>query len=138
MLNTAEALATITALAMRWPNCFWVYEERRKPLKIGIHVDIMQAGGFEEPALRAALRAYVRNITYRRQLIAGAKRVGLDGLPAGAAVTAEEAQHAQEANATFFRKARKRAGGRTATKMAQSGTVAKAPQSGARPCAPQR
>jgi sRNA-binding protein len=132
MLNTAETLAT----TVRWPNCFWVYEGRRKPLKIGIHVDIVQAGGFEEPALRAALRAYVRNVAYRRQLIAGAERIGLDGLPAGAAVTPEEAQHAQEANAAFFKKARKRgprANGRTATKMAQSGTVAKTPQSGAIP-----
>ena len=93
--NTTEALAALTALAMRWPACFQVYEERRRPLKVGIHTDIIAAGGFDEAELRFALRWYTRNPRYRDGLVAGAERIGLDGLPAGA-VTAEEAEDARK------------------------------------------
>jgi len=106
-LNTAETLAIITMLATRWPATFAVLETRRRPLKIGIHVDVMAAGGFEEPELRAALRAYTVNVAYRRNLVTGARRVGLDGQPAGI-VTPEHAAAAREQNDAFFRKATRR------------------------------
>jgi len=104
-LNTTETLATLTALALRWPRTFWVLETRRRPLKVGIHLDIMAAGGFSEPELRAALRAYTVNAAYRRNLVAGAERIGLDGQPAGT-VTAEQEQHEKAANAGHFRRVR--------------------------------
>ena len=106
-LNTPETLAAITMLTIRWPLAFWVPETRRKPLKIGIHYDIMAAGGFEEPKLRAALRAYTATIAYRRSLVAGAERIGLDGGVAGW-VTAEQAAVAREQNDRFFKRARQR------------------------------
>src|SRR5215831_8978633 len=96
-LNTAETLATLTALAARWPQAFWVLETRRRPLKLGIHLDIMAARGFSEPELRAALRAYTVNVAYRRGLIAGAERIALDGSVAGW-VTPEQAEAAREQN----------------------------------------
>ena len=73
-LNTPETLAAITMLTIRWPLAFWVPETRRKPLKIGIHYDIMAAGGFEEPKLRAALRAYTATIAYLRAWAHPARR----------------------------------------------------------------
>ena len=106
-LNTPETLATITMLAIRWPLAFWVLETRRRPLKVGIHLDVMAAGGFEEAALRDALRAYTINAAYRRNLIAKAERVALDGSVAGW-VTPEQAAIARDQNDAFFRRARQR------------------------------
>jgi hypothetical protein len=34
---------TIAALAARFPRAFFVYERRRRPLKIGIHLDLAVA-----------------------------------------------------------------------------------------------
>jgi sRNA-binding protein len=33
--------AALALLAERWPKCFSVYQQRRRPLKIGIRDDIM-------------------------------------------------------------------------------------------------
>ena len=106
-LNTPETLATITMLAIRWPLAFWVLETRRRPLKVGIHLDVMAAGGFEEAAPRDALRAYTINAAYRRNLIAKAERVALDSSVAGW-VTPEQAAIAREQNDAFFRRVRQR------------------------------
>jgi ProP effector len=107
--NTDTALKVTTALAMRWPACFQMLETRRRPLKVGIHHDIMAAGGFAEAELRFTLGWYTRNPRYRDGLVAGAERVGLDGQPAGA-VSVEEAEDAQKKNAAYYKKARQRQG----------------------------
>jgi sRNA-binding protein len=83
------AAATIVLLAERFPNCFRLHDPRR-PLKTGIHHDIHLAleGAITPRELGSALRSYSR-------MLKGASRIGLDGQPAGAAVTGEEAQHAR-------------------------------------------
>jgi sRNA-binding protein len=79
----------------RWPLAFSVHQMRRRPLKIGIHLDILaELGDAVPPAeLALALRCYVANRVYRSRLVAGAVRIGLDGEPAGV-VTAREAEYA--------------------------------------------
>jgi ProP effector len=84
--------AVLQLLAETWPKCFSVYEKRRRPLKVGIHQDILAAlaGAITPAELSRALRCYVGNKVYRSRLVAGAVRVGLDGQPAGE-VTARQA-----------------------------------------------
>ena len=78
-------MATLELLAQRWPSTFSVFEGRRRPLKVGIHLDILAAlgGAVAADALSLALKVYVSNKVYRSRLIAGATRIGLDGAPAG-------------------------------------------------------
>ena len=95
MNHDPTIMATLELLAERWPACFHLFESSRRPIKIGIHLDIMAAlGDVVSPAeLALALRCYTANHVYRSRLVAGAVRVGLDGLPCGA-VTEKEAAHA--------------------------------------------
>src|SRR5262245_15910366 len=96
----------IALLSERWPQCFSVYEARRKPLKIGIRDDIIAAlaGAFPAEALCLALRFYTHNMVYLKHLLAGAWRYDLDGKPTGA-VTKHEEQHARNLLATRLKKA---------------------------------
>ena len=92
----AAALDLIAILAERFPACFAVNPSYRRPLKIGIHVDILaQLSDTIAPRdLSVALRIYVSNIKYLNALVAGADRVDLTGMPAGT-VTAEHADIAK-------------------------------------------
>jgi ProP effector len=87
----------IEQLAERWPQCFQVYERRRRPLKSGIRRDIEAAldGAVTRRDLKNALTIYCGNWAYLRACVEGADRIDLDGLPVGK-VTAEEAQRAAE------------------------------------------
>jgi ProP effector len=87
---------TIGALAAKFPKAFFVYERRRRPLKLGIHLDIAAAAP-EIPAkeIRTALRIYVTNTGYLHACKAGATRIDLNGEPAGC-VTDDEARNAAE------------------------------------------
>ena len=83
-------------LAEAYPACFdW---ERPRPLKLGIHKDLLAAGfggaGVKPAEIKRALGRYCNRARYRKTLRAGADRVDLDGQPAGA-VTAEEAEAAR-------------------------------------------
>ena len=83
-------------LAEAYPACFdW---ERPRPLKLGIHKDLLAAGfggaGVKPAEIKRALGRYCNRPRYRKTLRAGANRVDLDGQPAGA-VTAEEAEAAR-------------------------------------------
>lgn len=91
-----EALALISLLEERFPNCFAVFERRRRPLKIGIHQDIIAATGFAPNELGRALRRYTQADGNLAKLKAGAARIDLDGQPAGL-VTAAEAEQATQA-----------------------------------------
>jgi ProP effector len=75
----------IELLATTWPECFSIYEQRRRPLKIGVHLDILAglAGTITPAELSRALRLYVTNRIYRARLVAGAARVDLNGEVAG-------------------------------------------------------
>jgi sRNA-binding protein len=82
---------TVALLAETWPACFTVYERRRRPLKLGIHHDILAAlDGAITLQVHRALRYYTGNTWYLRATVAGAAPIGLDDNPAGA-VNAEEA-----------------------------------------------
>jgi sRNA-binding protein len=50
-------------LVETWPITFSVYEARRRPLKLGIHLDILAAldGAVTPQELGQALRRYVSN-----------------------------------------------------------------------------
>jgi ProP effector len=88
--------AVIALLAETFPRCFSVYEGRRRPLKIGIHKDILAAvdGALTLPELSKALRVHCANGAYLHSSREGAQRTDLDGNPAGI-VTAEESQRAK-------------------------------------------
>jgi ProP effector len=115
--NTAPAMrrrnlaadAAIALLAETWPACFSVYEGRRKPLKLGIHQDVLAAleGAITPKELKNALRHYTGNRCYLRRSIAGAARIDLDGNPAGT-ITAEEAVAAATKMAAYAAAAKQR------------------------------
>ena len=111
--RAAAARALIEKLAERWPRCFSVYEKRRRPLKLGIHHDILAAfDGSVTPAdLSNAMRYYVGNRGYLRYCREGVDRIGLDGEPAGK-VSAKEAGNAVAILAGRAAAAVKRAGRR--------------------------
>jgi len=97
-LDKYQAIAAaISLLAELYPKCFSVYEGRRRPLKLGIHLDIQAAldGAITPAELHRALGFYCSNPAYLAQTRKGAWRVDLNGEPAGA-VTDDEEAHARE------------------------------------------
>jgi ProP effector len=96
----------IDILAEWFPQAFVVYEARRRPLKIGIHLDIIErtGGAIERQELSRALRIYVANNGYlMRASRPGAVRVDLDGQPAGEVTVDRPMEHEaawQHANAS--------------------------------------
>jgi len=105
-----DAIAMITLLAERFPACFAVVDVRRRPLKIGIHNDVLAAVGVAPDELGRALKRYTQSDRYCAKLKAGAARIDLDACEVGA-VTEEEAKAAAEslAKRKARREARKRA-----------------------------
>jgi sRNA-binding protein len=85
MIKRTTTDAIIELLAETWPQCFSVYERRRKPLKIGIREDLLQQldGAVTASELGAALRCYCANRVYRSRLYKGAQRFNLNGEGAG-------------------------------------------------------
>jgi ProP effector len=92
-----EIAAAIALLAERFPKTFFVFERRRKPLKLKIHLDLQTAldGAVTPDELSRALHFYCGNVGYLRAMLCGAWRVDLSGNPPGAVSAAEEA-HARE------------------------------------------
>jgi sRNA-binding protein len=90
-LANTTGLALLALLCERWPKCFVRYQARRRPLKVGIHRDILAALG--DAVMRAelsrALRIYVANAVYRARLKEGVARIDLDGQPVGIVTAAE-------------------------------------------------
>ena len=90
----AAVLATVTLLAERFPAAFSTFEGQRRPLKIGIAVDICEAvPEINKEHLQWALARYCMSPGYLRSLTSGAVRVGLAGDAAGT-VTDEAATKA--------------------------------------------
>jgi sRNA-binding protein len=91
-----EVAAAIALLAETFPKCFLVFEQRRRPLKVGIDRDILERlGEAMTPAeLFGALRFYTGNQIYLRHLLNGAWRIDLDGNVVGV-VTAKDEAHAR-------------------------------------------
>ncbi len=88
---TPTSVPTLPALTETYPACF--NSENPRPLKLGIHRDLM-AAGLEKAAVKRALARYCNRPRYRKALCAGAIRIDLQGQPAGA-VTAAEAETAR-------------------------------------------
>jgi ProP effector len=97
--------ATIALLAETFPKTFFVFQERRRPLKIGIHRDIQAKldGAITLPELHQALGFYCNNPVYVSHLRKGTERLDLEGKPAGA-VTADEEARAKATLAGIKRK----------------------------------
>jgi ProP effector len=104
------AAAAIALLAELYPNCFSIYEERRRPLKLEIHLDIQTALGssITLAEVHNALGSYCSNQAYLSHLRKGAPRLDLNGERAGA-VTADEAAHGREMLAHIRTKQKNRA-----------------------------
>ena len=83
--------SALVLLVETYPACF--DGENPRPLKLGIHHDLM-ATGFEKAAVKRALACYCNRPRYRKALRAGALRIDLRGQPAGA-VTADDAETAR-------------------------------------------
>jgi ProP effector len=82
----------IGVLQSRWPRCFQVYGPRRRPLKVGIHVDILGHGVLTPAELNVALRFYVGEINYLKAVRTGAERIDLNGEIAGTVSERDEAR----------------------------------------------
>ncbi len=90
----AAVLATVTLLADRFPAAFFMFESRRRPLKIGVAADICEAvPEINKEHLQWALARYCMSPGYLRSLTVGAERVDLAGNAAGT-VTEEAAAKA--------------------------------------------
>jgi sRNA-binding protein len=71
-----------------------MFEQRRRPLALGIHKEVALAmPTLPKEQISAAMRSYVANIAYCRACREGAARVNLRGHEAGV-VKAAEADHA--------------------------------------------
>ena len=90
-VSTPTSVLTLPALAKTYPACF--DGENPRPLKLGIHRDLM-AAGFEKAAVKRTLARYCNRPRYRKALRAGVIRIDLQGQPAGV-VTAAEAETAR-------------------------------------------
>src|SRR5262245_15178099 len=117
--------AAIALLAETFPKCFSVYEGRRQPLKLKIHLDIQAAldGAITPAELHKALGIYCSNRVYLEHTLTGAWRLDLDGQLAGAVTADEEAD--DKATLAGIR-AKKEAG--TATKVATQPTIPQSPK----------
>jgi sRNA-binding protein len=91
MLDYRTARDLIDILADLWPQCFAVYEARRRPLKLGIRADIVATGAVTEEEAAAALRLYCSNRGYLRHCRVSADRIDLNGDRAGIVTMAEAA-----------------------------------------------
>jgi sRNA-binding protein len=89
--------AALALLAEKWPACFQIFEQRRRPLKVGIHLDIMAALGdaVTSAEVKSALRLYTGNVGYLLACREGVERVALNGEPAGTVAAAEAAYAAK-------------------------------------------
>jgi ProP effector len=84
----------INMLVGKFPTTFFMYEARRRPLKLKIHIDILEIMDIDPAELSVAMRVYCSNVAYLRSCVEGAVRIDLNGDEAGV-VTAEQAVNAQ-------------------------------------------
>jgi sRNA-binding protein len=80
-LAIAAAIEMIGILADLYPATFSLYEHRRRPLRVGVHGDLIDALGSTttDKVLSHALARYCGSVGYLRALKVGAARIGLDG-----------------------------------------------------------
>ena len=86
MKKQEAAAAVIDTLAEKWPNAFFADPQKRRPLKVGVHLDILEAlPGVNKKTLSAALRFYTRHPCYVQAVVKGQARVDLSGVELDAA-----------------------------------------------------
>ncbi len=87
----------LPALIARYPKTFFEDPRERKPLKIGVHKDILADDGIEMASyqLTSALRWYTGALGYQLSISEDAQRIDLAGEAAGK-VTAEDAKAAAD------------------------------------------
>jgi sRNA-binding protein len=98
----------IELCAEAWPQAFFINPQRRKPLKVGIHHDILALTGdtLDPQLLSGAMRVYCSNLSYLGALTGpGAIRLDLAGNPAGH-VTDDERERARTQFAALLMKLR--------------------------------
>ncbi|WP_253273027.1 ProQ/FINO family protein [Halomonas sp. PR-M31] len=95
--STGDELPSPQALLDEWyrryTNTF--FKGHTRPLKVGIHEELMQHETRPDKLVRRALACYVHLPRYLKAVRAGAERIDLEGLSAGL-VTDGEARHARK------------------------------------------
>jgi sRNA-binding protein len=127
-IDAMAANSTIAVLADLFPAVFvaeiW---QPHRPLKLGIHQDLIDRGILKLEECRAVFRYYCSRRMYQVALAAGGARYGLDGNPYGA-VTTEEADSARKAVAHIeAKRAAQAATARAAAKTARPRKVSPTP-----------
>jgi sRNA-binding protein len=90
-----DARPIIAMLCEKFPGCFVMYEQRRRPLALGIHREVAAAmPTLTKEQISAAMRSYVGNEFYCRACREGAPRINLMGHEAGVVTAAEAANSA--------------------------------------------
>jgi ProP effector len=92
----ANARATVALLCERFPKTFFMFELRRRPLKIGVHLDIaalLPTLSIKE--IPSAMRWYTANRFYNKACIENTPRLDLDGNEVGV-VSADEATKSKQ------------------------------------------
>lgn len=80
--RTAHKVRSI--LVKRFPQTFGGRGKIKRPLKTGIHEDIAAAcPDLSHEEIKLALWDYCTGMKYLQELVTGASRIGLDGLPHG-------------------------------------------------------
>jgi len=129
-MNTTmiDARPIIAMLCEKFPACFAMFEQRRRPLARGIHREIAAAmPTLTKEQISAAMRYYVNNEGYCRACRADAPRINLLGHEVGV-VTAAEADNAvaRIEGIKIWRKAKKAAKKEAAVKAKAAAVVAAA------------
>ena len=79
-----DARPSISMLCEKFPHAFFMFEQRRRPLALGIHKEVALAmPTLTKEQISAAMRSYVANIAYCRACREGAARVNLMGHEVG-------------------------------------------------------
>ena len=96
---------TIPVLAELYPQCFTAEKwQPHRPLKIGVHLDLIARGVLLPDECRALFLRYCFRLMYQRALAAGGPRFDLDGNVVGE-VAAGEIEHARAVVAQMEAKA---------------------------------
>jgi sRNA-binding protein len=117
--------AIIAMLCEKFPHAFVMYEQRRRPLALGIHKEIAAAmPTLTKEQIKTAMRSYVANIAYLRACRAGAARVNLImGHEVGVVMAAEADNSAARIAATKQWRAKRKAAAKEALAVARAAEI---------------
>ena len=93
-ITRAEISVILEDLCARWPKAFAMYQRGRRPLQIGVHMDILAQLAIEPKLLSAPLRCYCAATAICLPRSPGAARIDLDGEPVDT-VRAEDVERAR-------------------------------------------